>query len=128
MELTYARWLAGCTAAALAVLVAAFVAYGLGLLEPLIAPAALPQLWQLPLAEFLAITGAPTGWQWLSALTKGDYANFLGIGMLGSVTLACYLRVLLQLISRGERWLAALAACQIAVLAAAASGVLTGGY
>ena len=128
MELTYARWLGRCTSAALAVLIAAFAAYVLGILEPLIALARLPQVWQLPRTEFIALTGAPTGWAWLPALAKGDYANLLGVAMLGSVTLACYLRVLFHLVSARERWLAVLAACQIAVLAAAASGILTGGH
>jgi len=128
VELTYARWLARCTAVALAVLVAAFAAYVLGVLEPLIALSRLPQVWQLPLGEFLARTGAPTGLAWLSALAQGDYANLLGVALLGSVTLACYLRVLFQLIASGERWLALVAGGQIAVLAAAASGVLTAGH
>jgi hypothetical protein len=128
MELIYARWLSWCTRAALAVLAAAFFIYVLQVMEPLIALQRLPQVWSLPLERFLAATGAPTGWEWLRAATKGDYANLVGIGMLGLVSALCYLRLLLALVRRGERALAVLAALQIAVLLAAASGLLAGGH
>lgn len=128
MELIYARWLGWCTRAALAVLVGGFAAYMSGLLEPLIALERLPQLWGLPLERFLAATGAPAHWEWLRAIGKGDYVNMLGIGMLASVTIGCYLRLLPHLARRGERALAALVALQIAVLLAAASGLLTGAH
>jgi hypothetical protein len=128
MELIYARWLSWCTRAALAVLAAAFFIYVLQVMEPLIALQRLPQVWSLPLERFLAATGAPTGWEWLRAAMKGDYANLVGIGMLGLVSALCYLRLLLALVRRGERALAVLAALQIAVLLAAASGLLAGGH
>ena len=128
MELIYARWLAVCTRIALSALIITFVAYLAGVLEPLIAFERLPLVWGLPAQRFVAATGAPNGWQWLGLTGKGDYANLVGVALLGSVTLACYLRVLPWLLRRGERGLATLAALQIAVLVAAASGLLTAGH
>jgi len=128
MELTYARWLGWCTGIALAVLAAAFLAYLVALSEPLIALQRLPQVWSLPVDRFVAATGAPTGWGWLAVAEKGDYANLVGIAMLGLVTVVCYLRVLPLLLRRRERTLALLAAAQVLVLLAAASGLLAGGH
>jgi hypothetical protein len=96
-------------------------------MEPLIALEALPRLWILPLGEYLAASGAPTGWQWLAVATKADYANLAGIAVLGLVSIACYLRLLVALLQRGERVLAWIAALQIVVLGAAALGVFTAG-
>jgi hypothetical protein len=128
LELIYARWLRWGTRIALVMLTGAFLAYTLAVLEALIPLERLPQVWNLPLDRFLAATGAPTGWHWLPLVRKGDYANLLGVAMLGLVTVACYLRVIPVLLRRGERALALLAALQTAVLLAAASGLLAGGH
>jgi hypothetical protein len=128
VELIYARCLSVCTRAGLAALAAAFVAYLTGLAEPLIAFERLPQLWSLPLERYVAASGAPTGWQWLRFAAHGDYAHLAGIAIVGLVTAVCYLRVLPALIRRGERALALIAVLQIAVLLAAASGLMTGAH
>lgn len=128
MELIYARWLGWCTAIALAVLAATFVVYVLELAEPLIALERLPEVWRLSVDRFAGVTGAPAGWGWLAVAGKGDYANLAGVALLGLVTLVCYLRILPVLVRRGERVLALVAAAQIAVLVAAASGWLAGGH
>lgn len=127
MELTYARWLAWGTRAALAVLTACFVVYVLGILDPLVAHPDLVRLWTLPVSEYLAATGAPTGWSWLAFLGTGDYLNLAGIAMLCLVTVLCYARIVPAL-ARADRVYAAIAALQIAVLLAAASGALSGGH
>ena len=123
MELIYARWLSWCSRIALAVLVVTFVLYMLGVHRPLIALERLPQVWGLAVDEFVAATGAPTGWRWLGLAGSGDYANLIGVAMLGLVTVLCYLRVVPLLARSGERALALVAAVQIAVLLAAASGL-----
>lgn len=128
MELTYARWLEWCTRGALGVLVATFVSYAFGLLEPLVPLDRLPEVWTLAVDRFVAVTGAPSGWQWLRHAGAGDYANHIGVALLGSVTIVCYLRVLPVLVRRAERTLALLAAAQVAVLLAAASGWLAAGH
>jgi len=126
-EATYARWLARGTQIGLGALVASFFAYVVGLLAPLVPFSELPRLWQLPVAQFVAQTGAPTGWGWLAQLGAGDYLNILGVALLSSVTAVAYARVLFVYLRRGDRWHAALAVAQIVVLLAAASGLLAGG-
>ena len=112
----YARWLAVGTRIAFAVLLATFLIYMAGLVEPLVPPRELARLWVLPVDQFVAAAGAPTGWAWLVFLDKGDYLNLIGVAALASISLVCYARILPAL----PRLHAALAAIQIAVLLAAA--------
>jgi hypothetical protein len=125
---TYARWLGWCTRAALAVLMATFVAYLLRLSPPLVSLQVLPEVWGLPVDRYIAAVGAPTGWSWLGRIGNGDYANVLGIAMLCLVTVVCYLRLLPMLVRSGERLLAAIALAQVLVLIAAASGWLSASH
>jgi hypothetical protein len=128
VELIYARWLDWGTRLSLLLLVAAFAAYAFGLLEPWVPLAALPAAWTLPVDSYLAATSSPAGWGWLRLATHGDYANLVGVALLGTVTVACYLRLLAILLARRERLYAALVLAQVTVLLAAASGVLSGAH
>jgi hypothetical protein len=112
----YARWLDVGTRIGLGVLVASFAIYVFGLLDPLVPTQELVRLWALPVDDYVAATGAPTGWGWLRLLGKGDYLNFLGIAAFASITIVCYARIVPVL----PRLQAVLAALQIIVLLAAA--------
>ena len=101
---------------AFATLLVTFAAYLFGALEPLVPTAELARLWSLPVDQYVAATGAPTGWGWLPMLGKGDYLNFIGIALLATVSIACYARIVPAL----PRLHAVLAVIQIAVLLAAA--------
>ena len=125
-RLIYARWLGVGTRIALALLVATFAVYALGILAPLVPLAALPGLWRLPVGEFIAATGAPTGWTWLSRLDAGDYLNLVGVAFLGGVTIVCYVRLVRVYFQEGDRALAWLGIAQVVVLLAAASGLVSG--
>ena len=122
MDLIYARWIDAWSRIALAALLASFLAYLLGLFEPLIPLERLPALWRLPAERFVAESGAPVGWGWLGRLGHSDYLNFAGIALLATGTLVAYARLLLWLAPRGERLFAALVLAQLLVLGAAASG------
>ena len=78
----------------------------------------------MPVARYVAATGAPTGWSWVRRLWQGDVLNFLGVAILSATTLACYLRMLPFFARRGTWLVAAICACEIVVLGAAASGLL----
>jgi len=71
----YARWVGAGTRIAFAMLVAGYAAYVSGLLLAHLPPEALAKLWHLPLAEYLAASNAPTGWNWLALAHRGDYIN-----------------------------------------------------
>lgn len=121
----FARWLDAGTKVALVLLAASFVVYVTGVLPPQLPPEELARLWGLPLPQFLAAAGAPTGWGWLALSMRGDYFNYFAIVLLASIVLAAYLRILPLLVPR-DRAFALLAALEIAVLLAAASGLLPG--
>ena len=124
----YARWLDWGTRLSLAVLVAAFLAYVLGVTPAGLPLAEVPRFWGLPLERYLALSGAPSGWGWLAMLDKGEYQSLVGVALLGLVTVVCYLRLLPALLARGERLQTAIVVAQVVVLLLAASGVLAGGH
>lgn len=126
-QLVYARWLSIGTALGLAMLAAGFMVYVTGLSPPHVPLAQLPRLWGLPLEQFLSAARAPAGWGWLELSGHGDYLNFFGIALLGSISVLCYLRVVPLLATR-ERAYALIAVLEIAVLIAAASGLVAGGH
>jgi hypothetical protein len=119
----FARWIDAGTKLALVLLSAGFAIYLAGLLPPQVPLGELPKLWALPLAQFVAATGAPTGWQWLALSLRGDYFNYFAIVLLASNVMVAYLRVL-PLLARHDRSFAIIAALEIVVLLAAASGLL----
>lgn len=126
--LLYARWLDWGTRAGLALLVASFVAYLLGLAAPHVPFELLARTWSLPVDQYRAAVGAPAGWDWLRLAARGDYLNLVGIALLALSTLACTLRVLPSFLARGDRAYALIAAAQVVVLAVAAAGVLGGAH
>lgn len=112
----YARWLDVGVRIAFALLVASFLLYLFGILEAVVPPQELVQLWGLSVDRYVAATGAPTGWGWLALLGKGEYLNFVGVAALAAISIVCYARIVPVL----PRLHAALAVIQIAVLLAAA--------
>lgn len=120
----YAGWLSVGVGAGFAALLVSFVVYLTGLVPPGIAPETLPRYWSLPVAEYVAVTGAPTGWSWIFRLGEGDLLNFVGVAVLAITTALCQLRVLPHFARTGQRSLALIALAQVALLGAAASGLL----
>ncbi len=126
-QLRYARLLEAGARAGLVLLLLAFLAYGSGLLAPGVPLQRLPELWSLPLAEFLQQSGSPTGWGWLARLGQGDMLSLAGIAWLASCSLPALLALLPLYLRRGDKVYAALALAEVAVIALAASGWLGGG-
>ena len=127
-QLRYARWLEWGTRVGLAALILIFLAYGIGLVEPHVPHSRLPEVWNLPVSQFLAATGLPTGWGWLAFAHRGDIANLLGIAMLTGASLLAWLALLPLYLRQRDRLYAALCVAQVAVLLLAASGLLTAGH
>ncbi len=119
-QLLFARWVDLGTRAGLAFLVAAFLAYATGLLEPLVPFARLPELWSRP--------AAGGGWGWLAQLGHGEPLCLAAIALLALVPLAAMLRIAIEWWRGGARLHAALALAQVAVLLFAASGLVAGGH
>ncbi|MFZ5545794.1 MAG: hypothetical protein ACOZJZ_19725 [Pseudomonadota bacterium] len=124
----YARWVESGTRIGLLALVLLFFAYALGFTEPLVPHHRLAELWRLPVAEFRAATGLPTGWGWLVHARRGDVANLLGVALLAGCSVGALLALLPLYARRRERLYAALCAAEAAVILLAASGVLSAGH
>jgi hypothetical protein len=120
----YARCMAVGTTIALGMIVIELIAYVSGILSPYVPLDQLPRLWRMPMQDYLAAAQVPAGWGWVALAGRGDYVNFIGIALLASITLACYLRALRIFMVRRDRLYAALAAAQLLVLLVAASGLL----
>lgn len=127
-QLIYARWLDAASRTGLGVLVVAFLVYVFGFFDAHVPVEELPMLWTLPLEDYLARTGAPTGWGWVGMLPKGEYLSLIGVVLLGLATLLCYARLVVALVRHGDRIQTGIAAAQIAVLCVAALGLLAGGH
>jgi hypothetical protein len=127
-QLRYARVLDVVSKLGFAALVASFVAFAMGWLEAHVTVEQLPELWRLPLADYLARTDTPTGWGWLAHLHKGEFAGLAGIAMLAGCSLVCLVAVIPVYARRREWAYAVICALEIAVLLLAASGVLAVGH
>jgi hypothetical protein len=127
VQLLYARWLDAATRIAFAISAAAFLVYAAGLLPAHVPLDLLPQVWGLPVDEFLRRIGAPAGWDWVGMMDRAEYLNLACVALIASVTLVCYLRVLPALVGMRQGLDAAVAALQIAVLLVAMSGFFAGG-
>ncbi|HTO48966.1 MAG TPA: hypothetical protein VML91_15105, partial [Burkholderiales bacterium] len=64
----YADWLDTGTKIGFVALVVTFFIHVFGLVPPGIALEHLPLYWHLPVADFIRMTGAPTGWAWVARL------------------------------------------------------------
>jgi hypothetical protein len=116
----YARWLDALTYVAFAFAAVALALYLSGALAPFVSPQALVELWRLPVDEYLARAGAPSGWAWLPLVGRGDYLNLAGVCLFALISLVCCARVTPAFLRRGEPLHAALAAAQVLVHLAAA--------
>jgi hypothetical protein len=124
----YARWLDVGSKVGFAALIVTFFVHAFELVPPGIALEHLPLYWHLSVDEFIALTGAPKGWTWVARLGEGDLLNFIGVAILGTVTILCYARVLLVYVRARERALALICAAEILVLIAAVSGIVGGAH
>ncbi len=125
---TYARVLDLSAKAGFVLLVAGFLAYAVGWIPAHVPPERLPELWRLPLQDYLRATDTPTGWGWIVHLPKGEFASLAGIEILAGCSMVCLLAIIPAYARRGDRVYVAICVAEIAVLLLAASGVLTAGH
>ncbi|MFN0184272.1 MAG: hypothetical protein ACKVQR_10700 [Aquabacterium sp.] len=123
VRLRYATWLLWCTRAGMLLLAIGFVLYMSSWLPADVPATDVARHWHLPLAGYLAATGAPTGWQWLAHLPNADAFGLAGIAWLAGCSAVALLAVLPMFWRRGERVQAVLVLLQVAVLLLAAQGI-----
>jgi len=126
--LRYARLLDWGARIGVLALVLSFAAYVFGVLPPHVPLEQLPTAWNLPVAAYLHQTGTPTGWGWLALAHKGDLSGLVGIALLSGCSLPPLLGLIPLYLKRRDYVYAGICMAVIAVLALAASGILTGGH
>ena len=124
LRVLYAGWLDRASKLGFALCLCAFIVYAGGLLPSLVPASELPRYWGMSVSRFVTLTNLPHGWQWLRFLGNGDMLNLGAVALLALVTPICYARILPRLLAERDWLQAALAAAQLMVLAAAASGLL----
>ena len=127
-QIVFAAILRAGTGLSMLALVAGFLLYVGGVLAPVVPIAGLPRYWGLSAEHYLAATGLPRGWGWLGLVGHGDILNFLGIAMLASLTIVCYLAVLPAFLRKGDTVYSAIIVLELAVLLLAASGLVAAGH
>jgi len=128
-QVAYAKLLSTMMTVGLLSLMLTFILYISGILTPHIPKHTLPDLWHLPVAEYLQKTGIEPGWSWVSMIKKGDFINFIGIVFLAGATVLCFIRIIPIYLKRKDIIYALIAIIEVVVLVFAASGILkTGGH
>ena len=128
----YAAVLLGGTWAGLAALAVTFTLYVGGFVQPAAPLEETTANWHRPMDEFQERTGIQKrlgpikGWRWLAHLDRGEYLVMIGFAILTGITIVCYFTLLPALAKRRDFIYLALAALQIIVLVAAASGIVSG--
>lgn len=123
----YAKWLRRGTFAGVAVLLAGFAAYMLGVV-PHVPMEQLPALWEQPASRYLESAQLRPGWQWATLVHRSDMLVVAGIALLATCSVLSLAAAIRAFRASGERALMAICAVQIAVLLLAASGLLAGGH
>lgn len=124
----YARWLDYATRVSLVVMAAGFLLYVAGWPAPKVPLQQLPELWQLPVADYLRRTGMPAGLAWLRDPLHGDVIGLVGIELLALCSLPALAVAARAFAGRGLRVLATLCGLQIGVMVLAASGWIVAGH
>ena len=125
----YATLLSWGSRSGLALLVVSFLAYVFGWMPAHVALEQLPNLWNLPVGEYLKQTDTPTGWNWLTMINQGDFASLVGIAWLSGCSLICLLAIIPIYARRKDKIFVMLCVFALAVQLLAASGMLrTGGH
>ena len=123
----YATLLSWGARSGLALLSISFLAYVFGWMPAHIPLDQLPNVWSLPVHEYLKLTHAPTGWAWLTMAGYGDFASLIGIAWLSGSSLICLLSVIPIYVRRRDFVFVTICAIALAVQLLAASGVLHSG-
>jgi hypothetical protein len=111
----------------LALMLVTYVLYVTGIMDPYVSMDNVIKYWALPVGQYLADNNVPNGWGWATLLSNGDFLNFLGIALLGGLTIVAYIPVTLAYFKKKDFAFAIIAFLEILVLCFAASGIVGGG-
>ena len=120
----------------LLILFITFGVYVSGLMTPAVPLDQVANYWHLGVHDYLEVVNQnhlqmdhpPTGWAWLTMLGRSDFFNFIGIAILGGITIICYLAIVPTLLRKRDYAYLAMALLEVTVLTLAASGILAVGH
>lgn len=135
-QLVYANVLQIGMYAGLMILFITFGLYVSGIMTPAVPLDQVPSYWSQGVHEYLEAVNRdhlrlehpPTGWAWVTMLGRGDFLNFVGIAILGGITIVCYLAILPTLFRKKDRAYLVMTLLEVLVLGLAASGILAAGH
>ena len=128
-QLFYANLLNKLTLFGFLVLIISFVIYVSGLVGSYVPLGQVADYWTQSSHHYLETAKIQPGWGWLYHLNYADFLVYIPISILAGVTLVCYVGVIFKFLKTKEYILVGIAALEVIVLAAAASGLLkTGGH
>jgi len=126
-QIIYANLLLIGMLAGIVIMTITYTIYVTGLLPSHVDMSLIATNWGKNIHEYQEITQSPHGWGWLYLLGKGDFLNFIGFTLLGTLTIFCYL-VLVKGYLREKNWIfLVISVLEIIVLSMAASGLLGSG-
>lgn len=126
-QIIYANLLLIGMLASIVIMTITYAIYVSGILPSHIDMSVISANWGKGVHEYLEITQSPQGWGWIALLGKGDFLNFIGFTLLGTLTIFCYL-VLVRGFYRQKNWIFfIISVLEILVLSVAASGLLGSG-
>ena len=127
-QLLYAKILEWGMYLGLLILLVTFGLYALGIVDPYIPLDKISTYWSYNVYDYLEHAGIKDGWGWLGMLKYGDFINFIGIAILAGVTLICYAAIVPTLLKNKDTAYAIMAALEVIILGAAASGIIAVGH
>jgi hypothetical protein len=135
-QLLYARVLEIGMYIGLLVLFITFALYVTGAVTPFVPLDEVSNYWHLGVNEYLEAVNddhlhlehPPTGWAWVTMVGKGDFLNFVGISILGGVTIICYLAITPLLWRKRDFAYLGMAILEVLVLSLAARNLLAVGH
>jgi len=126
-QITYANILNIGMSVGFVILCITFLLYVFGVFPSFVPIEELSRHWGKKVHQFNHDLQAPTGWNWVHFIGKGDYLNFIGVAILAGLTIVCYLAILPALLRKKDMPYVIIAIAEVLVLTLAASGVLRAG-
>lgn len=112
----------------LLLLLVSFALYVFGGLRPHFPLERLPEVWNLPVADYLQRTGTPRGWHWLARVHQADLSNLIGIALLAGCSMPPLVGLIILYLRRRDFIYGAICAVVTGVLVLAAAGVFSIGH
>jgi len=101
-----------------------FALYVFGLIRPYVPLEDFPVYCRTGARHFMADHGIGGGWSWVHLLGYGDFMNYIGIIILMSITVICYIAIVPILLRKKDWIFAAIVIAEVALLITASSGLL----